>query len=128
MLHVSQLHDEERSLEQLGRRLGDWRRTNSAPTPIPSEIWANAAELSKRLGLARVSKALRLDYANLKKRVDLSSYQQLPPTFVELLPPITGGLGECALEVESAHGAKMLIQIKSATPTGLACLIREFVA
>src|ERR1017187_6401778 len=130
MLHVSPYQqDHERALDQLGRRLEEWRRSNAAPTPIPSEIWVKAAELATRVGLAKVSKALRLDYSNLKKRVDrVSSNRQVPPTFVELLSPMAGGLGECALEVESAHGARMRVQINCPTPAGLACLLREFVA
>ena len=115
-------------LEKLGARLQSWRDKRTTPAPLPETIWAEAAELSRRLGLTRVSKALRLDYGRLKRlSLENSSFCPTPPgaTFVELVPKLTN---KCLVEVESAGGAKMKIQMENADYHGLAALVREFVA
>ncbi len=85
-------------------------------------------KVAKRAGVGPVAKALRLDHSKLK-RLTLQSRKLTPPspTFVELLPMAGHTLGDCAVEVESPHGARMRIQILNANSSGLAGLIREFV-
>ena len=120
---------DHRTLSQLSDQLETWRKSNSAPTPIPPQIWSKAAVVAGRLGLGKVSKALRLDYGRLKQlaRGD-DGPQRLQATFVELFPLSADSLGDCAVEIESTRGARMRIQIQNATSSGLASLIREFVA
>lgn len=82
--------DRQHELDELGLRLNHWRRGHSAPSPIPVEIWRGAAELARVMGVATVAKALRLDYARLK-RLSLDEVAESPavrsaPTFVELRP------------------------------------------
>lgn len=57
-------------LDRLRARLEEWRKVNHAPTPIPPEIWAKAAELAAELGVSAVSRDLRLGHGRLKKRMD----------------------------------------------------------
>jgi hypothetical protein len=117
------------TLTQLSYQLETWRKSNSAPTPIPPQLWSEAAALAGRLGVGKVSKALRLEYGRLKQLAHGDNEpQRLQATFVELLPLSAHSLGDCAVEVKSAHGARMRIQIQNATTSSLASLIREFVA
>jgi hypothetical protein len=122
--------DRQHELNQLGLRLSYWRREHSAPTPIPAEIWRRAAELARVLSVATVAKALRLDYARLK-RLALAE-DTVPalsgPTFVELRPMLMSGLGSCVVEVESSQGTKVRIQLENPECASLAALIRDFVA
>jgi len=119
---------DRQTLNLLSSELEKWRESNGAPTPIPSRIWSEAARIAGGLGVARVSKALRLDYGRLK-RLALADGEPTPATkFVELLSLPTHSLGDCALEIESSRGARMRIHIQNATPSGLANLIRDFVA
>jgi len=84
------------------------------------------------MGVATVAKALRLDYARLK-RLSLDEVAESPavrsaPTFVELRPMLMSGVGSCVVEVESSRGAKMRIQMENPGCASLAALIRDFVA
>lgn len=124
--------DRQHELDELGLRLNHWRRGHSAPSPIPAEIWRRAAELARVMGVATVAKALRLDYARLK-RLSLDEVAESPavrsaPTFVELRPMLMSGVGSCVVEVESSRGAKMRIQMENPGCASLAALIRDFVA
>lgn len=125
--------DRQNELNQLGLRLRSWRRDHSAPTPIPSEIWRHAAELANVMSVATVAKALRLDYARLKKLSMGEGGSGSPalrhtPTFVELRPMVMDGIGQCVVEVESARGSRMRIQMENPQGSSLAALIRDFVA
>jgi hypothetical protein len=115
------------TLNQLTYELETWRALNSAPTPIPPRIWSEAARVGGKLGFTRVSKALKLSSSRLK-RLACDGVPLPPTTFVELLPLPAQNLGDCALEIESSRGARMRIQIQNATSSGLASLIRDFLA
>ena len=54
---------EERELQRLRARLVEWRKNHKAPSRLPEDVWSGAAALATSLGVGRVSKALRLDYA-----------------------------------------------------------------
>ena len=85
--------------------------------------------MAGRLGVGKVSKALRLNYGRLKQLTHRDPEPQgMQATFLELLPLPAHSLGECTVEVTSASGAQMSIHIQNATAAGLASLIREFVA
>ena len=119
------------SLKDLELRLADWRKTHKPPTPIPVELWQGAADVAARHGVGPVARALRLDYAALKKRVapaaEPRSIDGPVATFMEWLAPTAGPIGECALEVETSHGARLRVHLKSVAVDGLATIIREFV-
>ncbi len=120
-----------KSLGTLVRELDGWRSESQLRRPLPARIWSEAARLASRLGVGTVSKALRLDYAKLKHLACSSGDRLEPvsaPTFVELLPLPYHILGDCAVEVESSNGARIRIQLQNVTSSGLAGLIREFVA
>jgi hypothetical protein len=53
----------------LESRIEAWRRTRLYRTgAMPEELWRAAAVLAARYGVYRVSRALRLNFENLKKR------------------------------------------------------------
>ncbi len=120
-----------RSLRMLTRELDGWRGESQSRRPLPAQFWSEAVRLANRMGVGPVSKALRLDYTKLK-RLACSNGDSLEPisapTFVELLPLPYHVLGDCAVEVESSNGARMRIQLQNTTSSGLAGLVREFVA
>ncbi len=45
---------------------------------------------------------------------------------VELTPPMSGGVGECILELEDPGGAKMRVHVKGVEAPDLAALSRSF--
>lgn len=81
------------ALNRLGVRLESWRSENSAPTPIPTDIWKRASELAGDLGVGRVAKALRLDYSRLKKLASGSTATPLERSV--LARPLTGFYRTC---------------------------------
>lgn len=127
----------ESRLEQLRRELDAWRRQRKRPGQrIPEELWMSAARLAGDLGLRRVHKELRLQYTDLKRRVEgevqpIRRKRVAPaaaprPTFVELLEPTRQNLVECTLEVESRAGAHLRVTITKVTPNALTAMLRDF--
>jgi hypothetical protein len=104
-------------LLELSQRLEQWRSEQPARSRLPESIWVAAVEMAQRHGLHRTTKALRLDYMGLKKRMPVSaqSARPVPPAFVELLAPATAGPAEYVVEWESARG-RMRVAMKGVTP------------
>ena len=102
-------------LLQLSQRLEDWRSANPPRTRLPEPIWEAAAEMAQRHGLHCTTKALRMDYSRLKKRLPAGTQpsRPAPPAFLELLAPSSTGPVECVVELESA-GGKMRVSMKGA--------------
>jgi len=115
----------EETSEKLSLRLAEWRRNRVGRARIPDELWAEAVDLAAHQGIFKTARALRLDYASLKKRVNpaISSAQA---TFVEVFSPLSGAIPECALDVESSRGAKLHVEMKNVPPLGLAAILRDF--
>lgn len=122
-------------LNKLARELTALREDESSPNrPFPSRLWAEAANVARRVGVGPVSRALKLEYCKLKRLTfaddngDSSREDKAPlATFLELSGvPSQDRLVCCAVEVESPSGARMRIQIQDASFSGLATLVREF--
>lgn len=71
----------------LQARLAEWRKGHPRRSPLPEEIWAAAVELARRYGLYRTARALPVDYANLRRRLNvaLPSAAAARPQFLEVL-------------------------------------------
>lgn len=83
-------------------------------------MWAAAAEIAQRHGVHCTSKALRLDYTRLKKRLPPTAAvtgqtRSARPDFLELLASSTSSVAECVVEVESNRG-RMRVAMKGVTP------------
>ncbi len=118
-----------KATDELREQLYKWRKSHRPPTPLPQELWDRAAELATELGLWKTARALRLDYAALKRRIDtrISKRPLSPvPQFVELFAPLSGQIAECILDVESVRGARLRVEMKNVAASGLASIIREF--
>jgi hypothetical protein len=96
-------------------------------------LWAAAARAAGTHGIHRTSRALRLDYYSLKKRVEHRSTAARDKTeraaaapFLELAPSAFAGPCECSLELEDAAGAKMRVHLKGIAMPDLAALSRSF--
>jgi len=118
-------------LQRTRRRFTHWRSTRSRGTPIPEALWASAVELARDYGLYRTSRALRLDYNALKKRLESATHhssggESSGPTFFELVPPSQAHFPECLIELENSQGAKMRIHLKGANIPDLAALSSAF--
>ena len=115
-------------LEGTRRRFNRWRRTRKGRSLIPEPLWTAAIKAAGKYGLHRTAQVLRLDYYTLKKRVEAAGSMSdggAVSTFVELAPSVSGGLGECILELEDPGGAKMRVHLKGVEAPDLAALCRS---
>jgi hypothetical protein len=118
-------------VESVRQRLERWRKNRKQRAPIPPELWAAAAELARRHGLAKMARALRLDYYSLKERIETvdrrcSHERNVRPAFVELVPPPVAVVSECTMELEDPSGARMRIHLKGAHMPDLADISESF--
>src|SRR6266851_2254179 len=115
-------------LQQLSRQLEEWRNAHAPRSRLPEELLAGAVELARQHGVFRTAHTLRLDYTNLKKRVQTAPGLRAtaPAAFVELVAP-SPVTGECTVEVESARG-KLRVAIKGMTSPDVLSLIRSWMA
>ena len=116
-------------LESTRRRFERWRETREGRPRIPESLWALAARAGRQFGIHRTCRALRLDYAVLKRHVEaeatqVSSRLESPPSFVELVPAGSTFPTECVVEIEDPSGARMRIEIKGVAAPDLVALTR----
>ena len=144
MTQGSASHRED--VEQLGRRLEEFRSTHPVRARLPEELWAAAAKLARQDGIEATALALDVDRPSLQKwtdRFELGVQVQArkprrqrragravraAPAFVELLAETTGAAASCLVEVESPRGAKLRLEMKAVQASTLAELIRAFAA
>lgn len=126
--------DLQSDLEQLRRRFEEFRNTQTVRSRLPESLWAAAAELAKRHGVNPTARALRLDYTGLRKRVEKQNQpkrkptaRDTPPSFIEFVAPGAKAVRNCTVEVESAQGSKLRLELQAVATTELVSLIRAFV-
>lgn len=76
----------EPELAEAAAALTRWRDTRPLGGRIPEALWSRAVELASRHGVAKVARALRLDYVRLKRRLVRKSEATAPP------PPLSAFL------------------------------------
>src|SRR6516225_12042919 len=117
------------AINQLQRRLEQFRSSRPARTKLPESLWQAAVELARQHGIYAVAHPLRLDYTRLKQRLDgIPGRPRRPanPAFVELIGSGAATLPECVIEFESSSGGKMRIQWKAAIPPDWGSLLRAW--
>ena len=105
-------------LEQLRRRFEEFRATRFGRSRFPEPLWTAAAEVAKRYGVNRTARVLRLEYGGLRKRVEnqarpkAKSKHSEPPGLLEFIAPGAKPVTNCTVEVESAQGGKLRLELK----------------
>ena len=131
-------------IEQWRRRFAEFRQTHAARSRLPRELWAAAARLARRDGIAATARALGVDRPSLQKWTDrleprTSGKARLSrrrpsergggaPAFVELLTAAPGASPQCRMEVESRQGGKLRLELHGLATGQLVELIRAFAA
>jgi len=105
------------NLEKVCRQFEYWRQSRKKRCPIPEQLWQGAESLYPEYSLYHISKALRLNYTDLKQRIEPKQSAFIPPTinpaeFIELNVNSTKPPAECLVEMEDAFGAKMRMHFK----------------
>jgi hypothetical protein len=128
------------SINQLGEQLQQFRSTHPRRTRLPEGLWQAAVEEARQHGTYIVAHTLRLDYANLQKRLgevqkrirgggekarDISPQRRKPvasdsgvaPTaFMELVRSVGVDAGEYVVEFESGTGLRMRVRWRGTMP------------
>ena len=95
------------AMRQVYRRLQRWRGQRKGRERIPEALWAAAGELAREHGVNQVSRALRLEFNQLKRRAEAGApggRKRDAPGFLELIAPQTSTARKCVLELEARRG------------------------
>jgi hypothetical protein len=120
------------SLESVRDQFEKWRETRKNPREtIPEHLWEAASKLRSKYPLSRISKALRLNHTDLKKRISgqkahRRTKKQAWPLFVELDRIDSFTASECIVEMEDAFGSKMRMRFKGKAELDLLELSKAF--
>ena len=117
-------------LSRASGRFEKWRR-HRRTRRIPEELWSLATDLASRHGVSRTARVLRIQYDDLRKRVEAASASSSggssrSPAFVEILPRPSTARPQCVMELESPSGVKMRIEVHGGRIPDLAGLTRLF--
>jgi len=104
-------------LEEVRGRFEIWRKKKKIGSRIPKSLWQAAVDLCQEHTVLRVSRALRLNYNELKNRVQKSEKKAIPATdrcveFVEVDFEGIGMRSECVVEMEGTKGAKLKMHFR----------------
>jgi hypothetical protein len=124
LMNTATIPTHPNSLDRVYRRFERWRRTRQRRSPIPDALWALALEAARAHGLHQTARTLRLNHTALKQRLRAAGGPPANATFVELIPAPTAAGPACTLELETAWGAKLRIQLARIAPPDLAALSR----
>ena len=124
-------------LGPLKRQFEQWRAARKGRERIPPALWAGAVDAVQQHGAYRVAAELHLDYAVLKRRAGLSTKTgkapstALMPKFVEVFaagewPTSAPSRPQCVVELDSARGAKMRVELNGDVPACLSVLCTSF--
>jgi hypothetical protein len=102
------------TLEDVQCRFETWRSRKKTGSRIPHDLWQAAVEQCQTHSILEVSRALRLNYNDLKDRVNESKKVSLPSPdgcveFVKLDFEGQARPPECIIEMEAANGAKLRV-------------------
>ena len=84
---------------------------------IPEPLWESAVKLARVHGINAVAKGLRLDYYDLKRRLEAAGpgadteRNSLSPEFVEVRLPAAGELAGCTVKVEDRTGTRLTVEL-----------------
>ncbi len=114
------------SLEEVREAFENWRKTRVKRSAIPEFLWHAAVALSKEHSIFAISKALRLNYTDLKRHIQNDILEPVQGAFVELDISKPGATAECMVEMIHSNGKKMRLHFKGDTRPNLAELGRIF--
>jgi hypothetical protein len=119
-------------LESVQYQFEKWRETRKKRRePIPENLWAAATGLCNHYSINQISRALRLNYTDLKKRIP--GQKSVPkkkkissPFFIEVDWQDNFAASECVIEMENASGSKMRMSFKGRADLDLLELGKAF--
>ncbi len=107
-------------VKRLRGRLLKWRGERRRGQRIPEELWVAAVRAARRHGLNHVSRALAVNYYQLKRRLGQAEEPSEARTeagaaFMELPARRAEGDASCVVELEKGNGAKLRVSVTDAS-------------
>ena len=120
-----------KKVKELRTRIERWRRTRRKRSAMPEKLWSDATLLARAHGIHRISSALRINYENLKKRVEAAPEDGRDDSagFVEVEGARLVGALESArtvVELSSSDGAKLVVRLSGREDLDVAALAEAF--
>ena len=119
------------ALQQVRRGIDVWRWTRLKRSPMPEELWAQAARLARSLGVWRVARDLGLCYESLKRRVEekASRKETSAVRFVEVrgsdLMNVASSDGT-VVELHATDGTRMTVRLGVGAQVDMMALMAAF--
>jgi hypothetical protein len=116
-------------MDPLRGRIEDWRHSPSKSKAMPEPLWQEACAAARRLGAARVARALGLNYGHLKGRLSSPGVASTGERTRQELQPVQEAqfveLGRVA-ELAPSHNAEpMVVELVATDGTRLTIRTRE---
>lgn len=118
-------------LNELQRGIAHWRRTRTKLSPMPEELWTQAARVARKVGVSAVAAVVGLGYARLKQRTAVvardNSAAQAPAAFVEFSGDQLLGSGTgSVVELADGSGARLTIRLYGGQQLDVAGVVAVF--
>src|SRR5207247_9292697 len=72
-------------IEQISRKIEQWRKTRLRRTRMPDELWDAAVALAREHGVYATARDLRISYDGLKSRLDGTAKRRGGPSSLSLV-------------------------------------------
>ncbi len=107
-----------------------WRKTRSKREQIPGKLWQAAIELTEHYKITYISRVLRLNHSDFKKKISSSVstvHQKVEKTspFIEFPSLPKNRSDNCIIDLKRDDGSSMQIRLQN-IETQLPPLIRAF--
>lgn len=127
------------AVARVRERLDVWRRTRERRGPMPEDLWDAAVGVAQKHGVWAVSRALRVNYATLGRRVEVA--KAAAPEAAEAGAPRAGRFVEVdaarllapaaaprvmVVEVTGKDGAKLTVRVEGVELPDVPALVESF--
>lgn len=121
------------ALRKARERFEAWRETRTPGDRIPERLWKLAVKAAEKHGPYKTSRALRLDYMDLKRRMPggglKTAGKRKTPSFVEVKRAVAVSAlspAECVAWVEDSSGSRMRLELRGLDAAQIGTLARSF--
>jgi len=113
-------------LQRLRGRIEYWRRTRQKLSPMPADLWTEAAALARVLGVSPVSRILGLGYDALQQRARTGGAGFVELSGAQLVAGASAADRGPVVEVAAPDGARLTVRLPAGSALDLGSLVVAF--
>lgn len=122
------------TVDALSQQIEEWRRSRSKLGRMPEDLWLEAGAMAREHGVTRISRALRIDFASLKKRAESTPSCSSPAArvesgFVELEVSSSSPETEhpaAVVSLSRRDGSRLVVELRHSHPLDVVGLTQAF--